>query len=236
MLYRHNPIIMIPSIILAIVNLILATMLLSVIVSLSELVGLVISLLVIAVNILVTFLVVFGLAGMTGRIVLEGHTSIRDWGSSIKTRFRVILGLGIIFGSVFILSSTITIGVVASLAPLVNSFNIFRITPIVRDIVSTILLSLLYIVLAPAIMEGKGIRDSMRHDLRAVRNGLGVYLSYLGTLIVVSLVISIIPIPIEGSIANIVTEGVRAVSSPFLFIMAFLIYWNKRNVFPSTWS
>ena len=132
---------------------------------------------VIGANILVTFFVILGLAGMTGRLVLEGHTSISDWGSSIKTHFRVLLGLGIIFGSIFILSSTATLVLGASLAVSTNPLSTLRITPIIGDIVTSIPLSLFYVVLAPAIMEGKGLRDSLRYGVSAVRNGRRTYLS-----------------------------------------------------------
>ena len=191
MLYRHNLIILLPPIILAIVSLTLATILLSVVFSSSFVFGLVISLLVIGANILVTFFVILGLAGMTGRIVLGGHTNVRDWGYSIKTHFRVVLGLGIIFGSIFILLSTITLVLGASLTVSTNPFSTLRVTPIIRDIVTGIPLSLFYIVLAPAIMEGKGIRDSMRHGLRVVRGGPRVYVSYLGIVIITSIVITV---------------------------------------------
>ena len=239
MLYRQNPIIILPPIILAIVNLttsgILSSLFLSSFgISSSDFSFLLIAyLLLFSLIVLATFLVILGQAVMTGRIVLEGHTGLGDWSAIIRNRFRVVLGLGIIFGSAFSLSSTASILLGVSLAAYLNAFSVFRMSFIIVDVVSSIPLSLFYIVLAPAIMEGKGIRDSMRHGWRAVRSGLGVYLPYLGTLIVLSLAISIISIPIEGSIAGIVTEVVRAVSTPLLFILAFLIYRNKRGALPS---
>ncbi len=238
-LYRQKPIIVLPPSVLALVNITMASINLSILLYIMEsppsLLFFILPLLSIAVNILVSFLVIVGLAGMTRRLVLEGHTSISDWGSSIKTHFRVVLGLGIIFGSIFILSSTTTLVLGASLTVSTNPFSTLRITPIARDIVTSLPLSLFYIVLAPAMMEGKGLRDSLRHGLRAARGGLRVYVSYLGIVIIISIVITANPIPF-GETNNIVSEGVRAISSPFLFILAFLIYRNKKGLVPSTES
>ena len=180
---------------------------------------------------LAVFLVILGQVGMTGRIILNGHTNLRDWSASIRNHFRVVLGLGLILYPVFVLS----LGAANLLT--FNLMSLLRLSPgnlfirwIINTPVESLVLSLFYIILAPAILDRRGIWESIRYGLRAVQSGPGIYLAYLGILILISTVTTIIQIPLEGSLDTIASEGGRAVSSPFLFILAFLIYSKNREV------
>ena len=187
-------------------------------------------LLVILVGLAANFFVVLGSAGMTGKVILEGRTNLRDWRVSIRKHFRVVLGLGLVFVLVFYLSSA-AVGILT-----INLMSLLRLSPgnlfirwIINTPVESLVLSLEYIILASAIMDGRGIMESVRHGLRAVRNGPGTYSAYLGIVILISTATIVIQIPLEGTMGTIVSEAGRAVASPFLFIMAFLIYRNKRG-------
>lgn len=246
-LYWQNPIIILPPIILAVVSYTASSILRSLLFSSPEFFSVVISLLVGSVGLLAAFLVILGQAGMTGKVILDGHTNLGDWSASIRNHFRVVLGLGIIFGLTGVLPAilspfTIRLAYFIAPGPLYIS---------IRDIITTPLravpLSLFYLVLAPAIMEGRGIRDAFRYGLNTVRSGLGVYLPYLGIVIGISIVTLVIQelsclsiaaravdgFSCPGMIAKVMIVGVDTLSSPFLFILAFLIYRNKRDVLPS---
>ncbi len=236
MLYRQNPIIIIPPITLAIIFFLIATVMPALVSLPRSFFFSMLPLLVTLVGLVALFFVVLGSAGMTGRVILEGQTNLRDWRVSIRKHFRVVLGLGLVFALVFYLSS----GAAGILT--INLMSLLRLSPgnlfliirwIINSPVESLVLSLFYIILASAIIDGRGIMGSLRHGLRAVRNAPGTYSAYLGILILISTATIVIQIPLEGSMGTIVLATGRAVASPFLLIMAFLIYRNKRDVVPS---
>jgi len=232
-LYRQNPIIIVPPIVLATAFVSIATIMPTLLSLHRSFFFSMLPLLVILVGLVANFFVVLGSAGMTGKVILEGQTNLRDWRVSISKYFRVVLGLGLVFALVFYLSSGATgILTISFMGLRLSPVNLF-IRWIINTPVQSLFLSLFYIILASAIIDGRGIMGSLRHGLRAVRNGPGTYSAYLGIVILISTANIVIQIPLEGRIGTIVLEGGRAVASPFLFIMAFLIYRNKRDVVPS---
>lgn len=200
------------------------------------------------VNITTGFLVVLGQAGMTGRVVLEGATRLRHWGASIRSHFFTVLGLGIVYGGIVVVIGA-AMGVLgvsvaflsrsiptvppgtpptAALPPLVTPLAV------IYPLLMAISQSIFYILLASAVMDGRGIAGSLDYGLKVVKRGWRVYLPYLGVFIAVSLAVSLIgsfQYITQGGFSDyllspnvFISQGLNAVFSPFLFLLAFLIY------------
>ncbi|MEE9282547.1 MAG: hypothetical protein V3U49_00530 [Nitrososphaerales archaeon] len=98
----------------------------------------------------------------------EFITNSRDAAFQTRARFRVVLGLVLVFALVFYLSSGAT-GILT-----ISFMGLLRLSPtnlfirwIINTPVESLVLSLFYIILAPAISDRRGIRESIRYGLRA---------------------------------------------------------------------
>ncbi|MFQ6074555.1 MAG: hypothetical protein ACE5Z5_00275 [Candidatus Bathyarchaeia archaeon] len=121
-------------------------------------------------------------------------------------------------------------------AMLVFSFLLF-------PFLNALTISILYMLLAPAAIDDRGVGDSVNLGFETIRRELRVFLVYVALVFVVQLltrslmgvnvnpimgsispVINVVPI-VEGlSSMTIISEIVNAIVSPLLFLLAFLTY------------
>lgn len=214
-----------------------------------------------AVTVIVTFFVILGQAGMTGRAVLEGKTTIGDWGSSIKRNFFKVLGVGLIYvGILFAFMIVVGMMTFLSILPTIAE-NLQRLNQtlpaapgapqippsafpqlisfaMVFPVLFALAQAIFYVLLAPAVMDNKGVGSSVDHGFRTIKRSFPLFIGYAALMCVVALATATLTFwpafsavfsgevsAISGlSWQNITSQIIGAVFSPLYFLLAFSIY------------
>lgn len=184
--------------------------------------GLAVSLLGLAIS----FILMVGQAGMSGRVVSEGRTSLDDWGMSVKRYFLRVLGLFLLYMLISFIMGLLLIPFDLLLRPLTTS-------PAWRYVLILLLAgasSIFHIILAPAVVDDKGVSDSLSLGLKTIRRQPRAFLGYVGFSYIIQLVVSSVATTetdaIIGSLSltTMTSSIISTIWSPLHFLWAFLIY------------
>ncbi len=206
-------------------------------------------------NLVVLFLVILGQASMAGKVVLKGKTKLSDWGAGARKYFFRVLGIGlafigialvflVIFGFVLVFTFLPDIiahpGVSPKLPSLfLNPTGVF-VVQLIPVFLITLADSVLYLWLAPAILDYKGVGTSLDVGLKTFKRSwkafVGFFALFFGASVVV-LVINDLPTitgvtirPLVASLTptNLTSQFLERLLSPLWFLITFRLYRKTR--------
>lgn len=203
----------------------------------------------------VSFLALLGQASMAGEVVSVEKTSLNDWVMGVRDYFSRVLGVSMIFlviaGVAFIPISRIYYSVV--LLPFASQMSITTpqtttttsSTPLSMAVMSMIVIlftsatAVLYMWIAPIVLEKKDVSASLSSGTRAMKKGGRSFLGFIAIMSVTQLVITMIenlPLYLGTGVqllnqmyltpSDIATQAIDAVISPLWFLIAFTMYHN----------
>lgn len=214
-----------------------------------------VALAVVFLNLVVFFLVILGQASMAGKVVLKGKTKLPDWGAGARKYFFRVLGIGlafigialvvlVIFGFVLVFTFLPDIithpGAIPKLPSLfLNPTGIFMVQ-LISVLLITLADSALYLWLAPAILDYKGVGTSLDVGLKTFKRSwkafAGFFAIFLGASVVV-LVINDLPTitgvtlrPLVASLTPtyLISQVMEKLLSPLWFLITFRLYRKTR--------
>lgn len=169
---------------------------------------------------LISFIVTSGQAGMTRKVVLEGRVRIGEWVTSVKRYFFRVLKLKLLY--------TFTLGVVLAVAGIIGEQAVvaFAFFGVVAG-------SVFRILLAPAIIDDRGVGDSIGQGFGAIRRRSKAFLVYVLLVWAVGTITSF-PVQLTGikaitivgdlTLADVATGIITAFISPIYYLIAFIFY------------
>jgi hypothetical protein len=196
----------------------------------------------------VSFLVILGLANMSGKVVKQGKTTLDDWSAGVRKYFFRVFGIGLVFlGIILILFMIVGVAYVLTVLPeMITSEGVMR-PPItstpqtaymswVMTLIMTVASSIFYVWLAPAILDNKGVGASLDMGVKTIRSSSRIFVGFIILFFIVSAIATVIKVlpsmigldvqPIIGSLTytSIVSQIIERIFSPLWFLIAFTIY------------
>jgi hypothetical protein len=206
-------------------------------------------------NFVVLFLVILGQASMAGKVVLKGKTKLPDWGAGTRKYFFRVLGIGLafigialvvlmIFGLVLVFTFLPDIIAHPGVPPKLPTLFVNPAGAFVVQLLSVFLITLadsvLYLWLAPAILDYKGVGTSLDVGLKTFKRSwkafVGFFALFLGASVVV-LIINDLPTitgvtirPLVGSLTPtyLTSQFIEKLLSPLWFLITFRLYRKTR--------